>query len=614
MSLTLGTSITEEGVLNNADSDYLSFLDMDSSTTLSVLGQLGQRYELLDGDSLDTASESVVQIGESPFTLDDGRTVTPIRVEDLENRVWLIPADKISRNPNQPRIKFDQEELDRLARSMGTLGQSIPVKVIPYIDDEGEIGFYLEDGERRWRTATRLGLPLVSYVSWAESDADIFLQSVVVNVVKQGHTPLEMALALKKIQDDVRESNPEMSALNLRKRVGHMVGFDTVEVTKYLKILALPEELQMWVHHGHISLSQLNSLLARDKKSAMALHTEEVPREERAAALVTVLKEVFHDGETGNIIPRRITSADVPRVVNRTNAVTIGAEDAEKLALDKDLRKFRRALIGLLDSTGLIMSADADQLKEVVTAMVDGGAMPPDQLLDELARFDQVRAGIERQIRKLTDVQPSNKPEGVADFVSWMADCADYSIYNENVKPLVEALARFADEDKAVSLKEFSEAAGVPRQSTANILGQVIGAVHSAGLELVEHNVRRRTERGDLKKMTLYRIEWADVEAPLPPDPPEINIEAPGANQAGMSSVADMVGSYFVNMQIDPVLTTGDTIVLSLRHGTKGRGRGIWYIESNIRDFPRFFSSFMPLARVHLGLSPHEKMKSGQLS
>lgn len=73
-------------------------------------------------------------------------------------RVEHISPDKIARNPDNPRIIFREEELDRLLNSIKQVGIQVPLTV--YWD--GRLRRYvLMDGERRWICSARLNLATV---------------------------------------------------------------------------------------------------------------------------------------------------------------------------------------------------------------------------------------------------------------------------------------------------------------------------------------------------------------------------------------------------------------------------------------------------------------------
>jgi ParB/RepB/Spo0J family partition protein len=64
-----------------------------------------------------------------------------------------ISPDKVSRNPDNPRLFFRADELDTLMASIRRYGIQVPVAVY---EDDGS--FVLIDGERRWRCALKLNI------------------------------------------------------------------------------------------------------------------------------------------------------------------------------------------------------------------------------------------------------------------------------------------------------------------------------------------------------------------------------------------------------------------------------------------------------------------------
>jgi ParB/RepB/Spo0J family partition protein len=74
---------------------------------------------------------------------------------DRQSQGYLknISPDKISRNPDNPRLFFRPEELGTLMASIRRYGIQVPITVY---EDSGQ--FVLIDGERRWRCARKLNL------------------------------------------------------------------------------------------------------------------------------------------------------------------------------------------------------------------------------------------------------------------------------------------------------------------------------------------------------------------------------------------------------------------------------------------------------------------------
>lgn len=77
----------------------------------------------------------------------------------MENKTLKhIPLSEIAANPNNPRIIFDEKDLDDLKESIRNAGVLVPVTV--YENEEKDIPekYVLLDGERRWRSAKALNL------------------------------------------------------------------------------------------------------------------------------------------------------------------------------------------------------------------------------------------------------------------------------------------------------------------------------------------------------------------------------------------------------------------------------------------------------------------------
>lgn len=68
----------------------------------------------------------------------------------------MISPGDISPNPENPRLIFRQEEMESLMLSIDRYGIQVPVTVY-----EDGSGYYLIDGERRWRCASKLGLKAI---------------------------------------------------------------------------------------------------------------------------------------------------------------------------------------------------------------------------------------------------------------------------------------------------------------------------------------------------------------------------------------------------------------------------------------------------------------------
>ena len=80
----------------------------------------------------------------------------------MESRtLQQIQVSNISANPHNPRLIFDQEEMDSLKGSIKKVGILVPLTVYKNSKSFPKEEYIILDGERRWRSATQLGLETV---------------------------------------------------------------------------------------------------------------------------------------------------------------------------------------------------------------------------------------------------------------------------------------------------------------------------------------------------------------------------------------------------------------------------------------------------------------------
>jgi ParB family transcriptional regulator, chromosome partitioning protein len=170
----------------------------------------------------------------------------------------LLAIDRIARNPNQPRSRFDDEQLGELAASIAVHGVLQPLVVRELPDGDYE----LIAGERRLRAARMAGLTQVP-VTVRESDEGRSLEMALVeNLQRADLNPLEQALAYQELTDRFGLSH---------EAVARQVGKSRVAVTNTLRLLDLFPETRQAIVDGRISEGHgraLASLTASDLQAA----------------------------------------------------------------------------------------------------------------------------------------------------------------------------------------------------------------------------------------------------------------------------------------------------------------------------------------------------------
>ena len=100
-----------------------------------------------------------------------------------------IPVEAIVPNPRQPRLVFDDDELDELTWSIKELGVLQPIVVRPRAGQLGEQAAYeLVMGERRWRASQAAGLATVPAII-RETDDDALLRDALLENLHRSHQP-----------------------------------------------------------------------------------------------------------------------------------------------------------------------------------------------------------------------------------------------------------------------------------------------------------------------------------------------------------------------------------------------------------------------------------------
>jgi ParB family chromosome partitioning protein len=157
---------------------------------------------------------------------------------------------EIAPNPDQPRRRFDESELERLAESIRRYGVLQPV-VVRRAPAGAARPFELVVGERRWRASQRAGRETIPAVVQDVEPSELLEVALVENVQRRDLNPIELAQAFRALLDGGRTQD----------EVGERVGLDRSTVANHLRLLELPKELQEDVELGVLSMGHAKALL-----------------------------------------------------------------------------------------------------------------------------------------------------------------------------------------------------------------------------------------------------------------------------------------------------------------------------------------------------------------
>ncbi|MBT5231643.1 MAG: ParB/RepB/Spo0J family partition protein [Methylococcales bacterium] len=186
----------------------------------------------------------------------------PASIEVAEG-VTQLPPSQLCKNPYQARRLILDEEVEEIAESLlaklesgEQIGMLQPITVRPDPLNSGK--YQIVSGEKRWRAAEMVSMDAVPVVVKACSDRDMMIVGLVENVKRSDLSPVDMALAAKRLKHEFHLNNVDVAALlNLGKSKS--------AYSMTVKILALPEPILDFMNentehftakHGRVLLEQ----------------------------------------------------------------------------------------------------------------------------------------------------------------------------------------------------------------------------------------------------------------------------------------------------------------------------------------------------------------------
>lgn len=226
-------------------------------------------------------------------------------VERAEAPPNEIDIDRISPNPNQPRLLFDEERLEELAASIRENGVLQPVLVRPFGRN-----FQLIAGERRLSAAQRAGLLKIPAVVREVPDERLLELALVENIQREQLNPIEEAQAYQHLMEETGQTQEQMA---------ERLGKDRSTLANAIRLLKLPPAVSLLVSEGKLSPGHARALLSADLS----------PAEMKRMAGV-ILEKGWSVRETERWAKRKDKAPALPRIQDPNEA---SAEDRLRLAL-----------------------------------------------------------------------------------------------------------------------------------------------------------------------------------------------------------------------------------------------------------------------------------------
>ena len=194
-----------------------------------------------------------------------------------DENVQQIPLDKISRNINQPRKVFFDDELQSMADSIRELGQFTPILV-----RQLDTGYELIAGERRWRAMQSLKYDSIKAIVIKASDKDSALIAIVENIQREQLNAVEESGAFLKLQNDYSMTHEDISKYTGKSRS---------HVTNLIRLNELSDFVKTKLLEGQIDMGHARAVITLKSSSQISLIKTVISKGLSVRALESLIKK-----------------------------------------------------------------------------------------------------------------------------------------------------------------------------------------------------------------------------------------------------------------------------------------------------------------------------------
>lgn len=201
----------------------------------------------------------------------------PAAASATETGITELAVDTIISNPRQPRMTFNQDELDELADSIREHGVIQPLIVSP--NDDGT--YTLIAGERRLKASKQAHLTKVPVVIREVSDQQLLEWALIENIQRADLSPLEEAEAYYQLSEEFGLSH---------QKIADQVGKSRVAITNTMRLRKLSPAVKEALINKLISEGHARALLSLSTPAA------------QEAALQTIQKKGLNVRQTEDLV------------------------------------------------------------------------------------------------------------------------------------------------------------------------------------------------------------------------------------------------------------------------------------------------------------------------
>ena len=211
-----------------------------------------------------------------------GKLATPEPVTEKGEMIRQVSRSAIVPSPLQPRKNFRAEELAEMVESIKERGIIQPL-IVRLVNGKYE----LIAGERRWRAAGEAGLEKLPVIVREASNRDVLELALIENIQRADLNPIEEAEAYARLMKEFTLT---------QEQVAQQVGKGRAVVANAVRLLALPEQIRVWIGTGDLSVGHAKVLLGLAAAGEQMLAAERIRKENLTVRATERLVESMRAG------------------------------------------------------------------------------------------------------------------------------------------------------------------------------------------------------------------------------------------------------------------------------------------------------------------------------
>jgi len=227
---------------------------------------------------------ALLESSETTFSINETKETT----REVVGSVAGIPMDSIETNPFQPRTEFEKQALVDLANSIKEHGIIQPITVRKL----GRGKYQIISGERRFRASQIIGLEEIPAYIRIANDQVVLEMAIVENIQRQDLNPMEISISFQRLIEECNLTQEELS---------EKVGKNRTTVTNYLRLMKLPEVIQLGLKNKVLSMGHARALLGvENPKSLLKLYRKVIDEKLSVRKIEELVKGKHKVENTGN--------------------------------------------------------------------------------------------------------------------------------------------------------------------------------------------------------------------------------------------------------------------------------------------------------------------------